>query len=64
MGWRMPPPIERFTHVLAGGLMLWLGGWLWRQTDPWRWNGALERTTQQALESRHVPMALRRRSAS
>ena len=52
--------IERFTHVLAGGLMLWLGGWLWRQADPWRWNGALERTTRQALESRHVPLALGR----
>ena len=50
--------VERLTSLLAGGLMLWLGGWLWRQADPWRWSGALERTTQRALAARHVPLAL------
>lgn len=50
--------VERLTSLLAGGLMLWLSGWLWRQADPWRWSGALERTTRRALAAGHVPLAL------
>jgi high-affinity iron transporter len=50
--------VERLTDLLAGGLMLWLGGWLWQQGDPWRMNGAVERVTRQALAARHVPLAL------
>jgi high-affinity iron transporter len=51
--------VERLASLLAGGLMLWLGGWLWRQADPWRWSGALERTTRRApAPARHVPLAL------
>ena len=50
--------VERLTSLLAGGLMLWLGGWLWRQAGSWRWSDALERTTRQALAARHVPLAL------
>lgn len=49
---------DRLASLLAGGLMLWLGGWLWRQAEPWRWNGALEQTTRQALASRRAPLAL------
>ncbi|MDN3564663.1 FTR1 family protein [Paeniroseomonas aquatica] len=49
---------EGITCLLAAGLMLWVGGWLWRQTDPRTWDQTLERTAWQALGARRAPLAL------
>lgn len=52
------PWVEGVTCLLAAGLMLYVGGWLWRQADPLAWNGTLERAARRALFIRRMPLAL------
>ena len=50
--------VEGVTCLLAAGLMLWTGGWLWRRADPRAWSVALERRAHRALTAERVPLAL------
>jgi high-affinity iron transporter len=50
--------VEGITCLLAAGLMLWTGGWLWRSADPRAWTEALRRQTETALAAERVSLAL------
>src|SRR3954452_12336921 len=50
--------VEGITCLLAAGLMLWTGGFLWRRSDPRAWGAALSRQAQAALNADRVPVAL------
>ena len=42
--------VEGVTCLVAAGLMLWTGGFLWRRADPRAWGAALTRQAQAALQ--------------
>jgi high-affinity iron transporter len=50
--------VEGITCLLAAGLRLWTGGWLWRSADPRGWTEALRRQAETALTARRVSLAL------
>lgn len=50
--------VEGITCLLAAGLMLWTGGFLWRRADPRAWSAALTRQAHAALNAERVPFAL------
>jgi high-affinity iron transporter len=50
--------VEGVTCLVAAGLMLWTGGFLWRRADPGAWGAALTRQAQAALNADRVPVAL------
>lgn len=50
--------VEGVTCLIAAGLMLWTGGFLWRRADPRAWGAALTRQAQAALNADRVPVAL------
>ena len=50
--------VEGVTCLIAAGLMLWTGGFLWRRADPRAWGAALTRQAQAALNAERVPVAL------
>jgi high-affinity iron transporter len=50
--------VEGITCLLAAGLMLWTGGFLWRRSDPRAWSAALQRQAHAALAADRVPLAL------
>jgi high-affinity iron transporter len=50
--------VEGVTCLVAAGLMLWTGGWLWRRADPRAWTHSLKRQTEAALTAERVPLAL------
>lgn len=50
--------VEGITCLVAAGLMLWTGGFLWRRADPRAWGAALTRQAQAALAADRVPVAL------
>ncbi|MFZ4406484.1 MAG: FTR1 family protein [Paracraurococcus sp.] len=50
--------VEGVTCLVAAGLMLWTGGFLWRRADPRAWGAALTRQAQAALDAERVPVAL------
>ncbi|MBK1658838.1 FTR1 family iron permease [Paracraurococcus ruber] len=50
--------VEGVTCLLAAGLMLWTGGFLWRRSDPRAWAATLQRQAHAALAADSVPVAL------
>ena len=50
--------VEGITCLVAAGLMLWTGGFLWRRADPRAWGAALSRQAEAALAADKVPVAL------
>ena len=50
--------VEGITCLVAAGLMLWTGGFLWRRADPRAWASALQRQAHAALTADRVPVAL------
>jgi len=50
--------VEGITCLLAAGLMLWTGGFLWRRADPRAWAATLHRQATAALEAERVSVAL------
>ncbi|MFC7476269.1 FTR1 family protein [Dankookia sp. GCM10030260] len=50
--------VEGVTCLVAAGLMLWTGGFLWRRADPRAWGAALTRQAEAALAAERVPVAL------
>lgn len=50
--------VEGITCLLAAGLMLWTGGFLWRRADPKAWSAALQRQAHAALNAERVTVAL------
>src|SRR4051794_13503749 len=50
--------VEGITCLLAAGLMLWTGGFLWRRSDPRAWSATLQRQAHAALSADRVPLAL------
>jgi high-affinity iron transporter len=50
--------VEGVTCLLAAGLMLWTGGWLWRSADPRAWTASLRRQAETALTAERVSLAL------
>lgn len=50
--------VEGVTCLLAAGLMVWTGGWMWLRSDPRAWSSALKRQAEQALASGRVAAAV------
>lgn len=50
--------VEGVTCLVAAGLMLWTGGFLWRRADPRAWAETLQRQAHAALQAESVPVAL------
>ncbi len=50
--------LEGVTCLIAAGLMLWTGGWLWRRSDPRAWAASLQRQTQAALAAQRVALTV------